>query len=135
MNYAIENGTLVLTCDAKEQQQLRDTYSENPSYFGTHTHENEFCEGLISNSELEWIEPEWTGDLTDAPMLGMTGRDDITDSERAAYSAPVYGWRPTGHDEKGNSYAAILNRWAFMDYQLRSFLTDLMEKGEAKFVS
>jgi len=68
--------------------------------------EAEALESLICNSELEWIQPEEIGALTDAPILGL-------------------------RDEDGKPEAA----WGFMDYQVRSFLTDLRDKGKAVFIS
>lgn len=41
----------------------------HPDHFGTLGHEYEFFEGITANSELEWIDAEWCGDLTDAPIL------------------------------------------------------------------
>jgi hypothetical protein len=67
--------------------------------------EAEALERLIANSELDWIGEGETGDLTTAPMLGI-------------------------RDESGK----VLSRWAFMDYQVRSFLTDLIETGKAVFI-
>ena len=59
----------------------------------------DFFEILICSSELQWIAPEETGDLTAAPMLGI--RDGET----------------------------VVERWAFMDYQVRSVLQDLRDNG------
>jgi hypothetical protein len=69
--------------------------------------ESEALEPIIANSDLEWIRPEENGDLTDAPILGY-------------------------RDENGESTG---ERWAFMDYQVRSFLQDLMDKGVAIFTA
>lgn len=77
------------------------------------THENfhsdqlmyEVFETLISNSELEWIDASETGDLTDAPILGIRGD------------------------------SGILARWAYMDYQIKSPLDDLANNGEVIFIS
>ena len=60
----------------------------------------EFFEPLIANSELEWVSAEQTGDMTDAPMLGVL-------------------------DEEGN----VVERWAFMDYQVVDILDQLAETG------
>lgn len=68
--------------------------------------ESEVLQGMFANSELEWIAPEEIGALTSAPILGL-------------------------RDDKGEPIAA----WAFMDYQVRSFLTDLLENGKAIFIS
>lgn len=68
--------------------------------------EYEALEHLLANSELDWIAPEEIGALTDAPILGL-------------------------RDEQGKP----TNAWAFMDYQVRSFLTDLVTDGRATFIS
>jgi hypothetical protein len=68
--------------------------------------EADALEELIANSELDWISPDEMGDLTSAPMLGL-------------------------RDEEGR----VTARWAFMDYQIRSFVSDLIETGKAIFIS
>lgn len=65
----------------------------------------EAMERLISNCELDWISPNETGDLTDAPILGIRDRDG----------------NPT--DE----------RWGYMDYAIHDPLERLREKGEIRF--
>lgn len=64
-------------------------------------------EKLISNSELDWIRPEECGDLTDAPILGIRDRDDET----------------------------VVERWGYMDYQVKSPLNDLLNRGKARFTA
>ena len=59
-----------------------------------------------SRLALDWIDPVETGDLTSAPMVGTRGDD-------------------------GN----VAERWAFMDYCLRSPLADLRDTGKCVFVS
>ncbi len=98
-----ENGCLILTADAEEREIIRKVVEESGTTIAV---EAEALEHLLSNSELDWITSEETGDLTDAPMLGL-------------------------RDEEGE----VLARWAFMDYQLRSFLQDLIDNGKAVFVS
>ena len=62
-------------------------------------------EHWTANSELEWIDPAQTGDLTSAPMVGILDKAD-----------------------------QVAERWAFMDYQVRSVLEDLRDRGAAVFV-
>ncbi len=69
--------------------------------------ETDVLQELVANSDLDWIRPEECGDLTDAPILGYRDQDG----------------RATGE------------RWAFMDYQVRLFTDDLLEKGVALFVA
>jgi hypothetical protein len=68
--------------------------------------EVEALETLLTNSDLDWIQAEEIGALTSAPILGLRRED-------------------------GDVTAA----WAFMDYQVRSFLEDLVRVGRAVFVS
>lgn len=63
----------------------------------------DFLEQLVCNSELDWIRPEETGDLTDAPLLGI-------------------------REESG-----AIERWGFEPYCLRSPLIDLRDSGEVVF--
>ena len=69
MNYTIseDRTRLTLTVDPAERFELwgmdEEIHQDDTMY--------EFFEHLVCNSELEWITPEWTGDLTDAPMLGI----------------------------------------------------------------
>ena len=108
MKYEItdDRKKLILSIDPEEQAALQLTRTEDPDDWGTTRLESEVMEPIICNSELQWIDPADTGDLTDAPMLGIC-------------------------DEEEN----ILERWAFMDYQVRSFLDDLADHGKATFIS
>ncbi len=106
------NGTGVLIIRANEQERANLKDISNTDRPGREI-EYEALEDLCANSELEWIDPSETGDLTDAPMLGI--RDGDVD-------------QPTCE-------SPVIARWAFMDYQLRSFVDDLIEKGEAIFIS
>jgi hypothetical protein len=76
-------------------------------------------EGLTCNSELEWISDqeahETFGDLTEAPCLGI--RDCVINDE-----------------ERGLDYP-LKERWRFMDYQVRSVLEELRDKGMVVFIS
>jgi len=72
----------------------------------TYRAEADALESLIANSDLDWIQPEEIAALTSAPILGL-------------------------RDEHGNPEAA----WGFMDYQVKSFLEDLRDRGKAVFVS
>jgi len=103
-------GKLVITIDADEQAELR-----------------ELIEPLVCNSELQWINPEDTGDLTDAPMLGILG-------EESTENTGPFGAIQCGFWDGKPRFQPILNRWAFMESALRSPLEDLLEKGEVVFV-
>ena len=97
-------GSLIIQVNPTERENLKELANESGE-FNTQS-EYDSLEWLVCNSELEWIDPSETGDLTDAPMLGL-------------------------RDENGN----VTARWAFMDYQVRSFVTDLIKTGKAVFVS
>ena len=99
------NGCLILRANVEEREAIRAFANSETGEYGCIA-VAEVLESLIDNSELGWIAPEECGDLTDAPILGL-------------------------RDENGK----VTARWAFMDYQVRSFLTDLVETGQAIFVS
>ena len=97
--------------DEIEQSILRRFSQQD---IGTDTSMRDFFESyLLGDNELEWIDPAETGDLTSAPMLGL--RDDGC-------------YRPA---QEGK----VIERWAFMDYQVRSVLEDLRDPGKVVFVS
>lgn len=109
MKYQIspDRSKLTITADDKERAQLeamepRELQSDQQMQF--------YFENMLCNSELAWIRPEETGDLTDAPMLGFYG------------------------DFCSNEADKVKSRWAFMDYQVRSVLEDLRDKSEVIFV-
>ena len=124
---------LTITVDETERQQLRE--------LGETVHQDatmhDFLEPLTCNSELEWINPADTGDLTDAPMLGILGSENTIEGiERLAKGKPgICGSRLCGHWDGKDRHQPILERWAFMDYQVRSVLEDFRDKGEAVFVN
>ena len=99
------SGCLIIRANAIERENLKEL-ANGSGEFDLRA-EGEALEHLLANSELDWISPEETGDLTSAPMLGLRDKD-------------------------GNATDA---RWAFMDYQIRSFVTDLIETGQAVFIS
>jgi len=104
MKYEIskDRKTLTLTVDLLEIDLLKRLGEE----IDTDKAMYDWFESLVCNSELEWINPEDTGDLTSAPMLGIWRDDNMS-----------------------------VERWAFMDYQVRSVLADLRDKGEVVFIS
>jgi hypothetical protein len=131
MKYTITPATLTLEADEAERAELRAAMDERPEHFGTLDHEAEFMESLIANSELEWINPEDTGDLTGAPMLGIYGPE----CQESELPADRIGALECGRDSFRGFYQPILQRWAFMDYAIRSFLADLMNTGKAVFIA
>lgn len=113
MKYTYDETTLTIEADEAERAALREVATDLPDHYGTLGHEVEFMERLICNSELDWIQPGETGDLTDAPLLGIRDADNVLSD---------------------GSYP-IVQRWGYPHYALRSFLTDLMETGRAVFRS
>ena len=95
----------------------------------------EFFEPLIANSELQWLPEGATGDLTSAPMLGILGED--MPAQKINREVPRhYGMIQCGFLEWQSAIPAYSSeRWAFLDYALRSPLEDLRDKGVAIFNS
>jgi len=115
MNYHIdEYKRLVITVDAEERAELQEMKDENDADkpFISDAAMYDFLEPLTCNSDLDWISPDETGDMTSAPMLGI--RDY--------------------QDENCIEESKIISRWAFMDYQVVSVLEVLLHDGEAIFV-
>ena len=104
-----DNGAL-LTVDEAEMAQLLLMRIDEPETWGTTQCESEVIESFLCNSEWDWIDPSETGDLTDAPMIGIRS-----------------------YDEKGDIMGEVIERYAFMSYALRSFLDDLADDGVAFF--
>lgn len=92
-----------------------------------------FFERLTGNSEIEWVSAGTTGDLTSAPMLGIYGEETAGHMTRQTHDA--LAWRVTGHDGTHTRQQPLMERWAFLDYAIRSPLEDLRDKGQAVFIS
>ena len=101
---------LTLIADDESRQELKEYQEENPDFFGTIEHECNALEHLICNSELNWLSEidgyNFFGDLTDAPRLCILNENDEPNE-----------------------------RWGYMNYQIKSFLQDLIICGYAVFVS
>jgi hypothetical protein len=100
--------SLTVTLDPDEQQELNEAIEgmEHPRL-------EEVLESLVCNSELDWIDPTETGDLTDAPMIGIRDYDDTG-----------------GPTDLGS----VLERWAFMNYQVEDPVAVLAETGRLVFI-
>ncbi len=131
LRYRIEDTRLIITADAEDQAELQRMRDEE-EFFQSDAAMHHVFDHLIANSELTWINPKDTGDLTDAPILGVLGEEGI---KQHTVFLDNYGLVETGTDRFWTMVQPILKRWAFMDYQLRSPLEDLADKGEAVFVS
>lgn len=130
MKYTIspDRQTLTLTADAGERANLRD--------LGESIHQDatlhDMLEHITCNSDLEWVYPDETGDLTDAPMLGILGEEGVKD---ITVFLPNHGLRETARDGRNTYARPILERWGFMSYAVRSLLQDLRDTGEARLVA
>lgn len=132
MKYQISEdySEIAISVDEKERLVLQEILDQNPLDFVTDENMSSFLEPLFANSELEWIDPSWSGDLTSAPMIGILGKEE---------SHELSDWLGLGllfegqWDDK-KWFRPILFRWAYMNYEIRSPLHDLLEKGSVKFV-
>jgi hypothetical protein len=131
LKYRITDTRLIITADAEDQAELQRMRDGGECFQSDQTMYDAF-DHLIANSELTWINPKDTGDLTDAPILGVLGEEGI---KQHTVFLENYGLVETGSDGFWTMVQPILKRWAFMDYQLRSPLEDLVEKGKAVFIS
>lgn len=121
------NGCLILRADSEERAMIKQLISEQGE---TTNAEYDALEHLLANSELDWIRPEEIGALTDAPILGFREPEQ----ELTADIDPDYVY-VVGHWDGKTWYEPVRAAWGFMDYQVRSFLTDLVETGQAVFIS
>lgn len=126
LTHEIKNDTLFIIADEDAQNALKEMMEE-PDFQSDATLYDAF-EQLIANSELMWVHPEDTGDLTNAPLLGILG-------EMSEDKTGPYGFVDAGQDDKTSYYHPIVNRWGFEPYQLRSPLEDLANTGKAVFLS
>lgn len=101
------NLRLVLLPEAREDA-LELHRREVSRDMSTSEAEAEVLESLIGNG-FHYVEARDVGALTDAPMIA----DEIDEDLKPIVGSSVY---------------------AFMDYQVRSIVGDLVEKGEAFFV-
>ena len=123
MDHKIDGNRLVITIDEDEQAELWELEDIQSDMAMT-----EFLEPLVANSELQWVSAEDTGDLTDAPMLGICG-------EESTENKGPHGAVHCGHWDGKNRYHPIVNRWAYMDYQIKSPLQDLRDNRQAVFAN
>lgn len=120
MNFNIspDRTLLTLTVSDAERAELREVRNLDSDHAM-----HDFFERMVANSELEWVDPEWTGDLTSAPMIGIFGEDTTKP-----------GGRPNGSWGGKEHYNHVLERWAFMQYQVVSLLRTLLQDGVAVLV-
>jgi len=129
----LPDGRLRLFADEETRAALKEVQLENGLIHNGHLSfsvddETEFMEHLIANSELCWLyESDLPGDMTSAPALGLLGEEcDELDLPTARF-----GELGVARIEHGVRCCPIIARWRHMNYALRSFLEELMEKGES----
>lgn len=93
-------------------------------------------ESMLSNSELQWVTGQTSGDLTDAPMLGILGYE-VPDTANIfdEIKSNSFGMVQCGQNGLRKYFQPILERWAYMNYAVRSPLEDLRDTGKAIFTS
>lgn len=126
MRFEHNENRLLLTIDDEEQAELQAMFDEDPDYFTTDEAMWDFFEPLTCNSALTWLRPDDCGDITDAPMLGFVDYENIQNHNVGGLGAIDLGCR---------EYAPILARWAYMDYQIKSPLEDLLATKQALFTA
>lgn len=125
-----DRRTLTIFTQGSERRELKrlgDEIQQDATMFA-------FLEPLVCNSELEWIPEGVTGDLTSAPMLGILGDEMPIETIREQVKSR-FGTIPCGFDGHFHLYQPILERWAYLAYQLRSPLVDLRDTGNAVFTN
>jgi hypothetical protein len=133
MNFEYNDDTLTITVDADEQAELRQNRQDDPDLFASDRALHDHFEDLVCNSELQWVDPADTGDLTDAPMLGILG--EAEPGGNGEYGKVLAGSWEDSAGVMQTWFHPIEKRWAFMSYQVRSALDDLADEGKVVFVS
>lgn len=121
---------MVITAPPFTQDILR-LRSQEDEYFDSDRALHDLLEGLICNSELQWIDPSDTGDLTDCPILGILGQD----CREADLPAGRFVQVVCGGDKQGLWVQPVLARWGWMRYAVQSLQRALLEEGKAVLVS
>jgi hypothetical protein len=121
---------LTLLIDDEERDLLVERKEED-EFFGSTNSEIEALEGLIANSELDWVCPEQTGDLTDAPLLGICGSEEYLFED---LPKDRVGEINTSRVNGVTWWTPILFRWGYEPYQVRSFLDDLINNKKTVFI-
>lgn len=108
-----ENLKLILISEAREELiELRDRMDDPKDTLTVADAEADVLESLIANG-WQYIEPGDVGALTSAPMISEDVGFDEDDEPLIQAGGHVY---------------------AYMDYQVRSFVEDLIDDGYATFI-
>jgi len=127
MQYTIEDDQLVMMATTEEREELRRLHDESPVAFDSDDFMYDLLEPLVTNDSFQWIHPGVTGDLTEAPMLGLLGDDE----PGPAGVEWGHGLNQAGYWDGIALYQPVLYRWAFMDYMVTTPQRELMEHGRA----
>lgn len=122
---------MIITAPEETREVLRQRLADDEDTFDTDQAMHEILEGLECNSELMWINPCDTGDITDAPILGIMGQE----CRKKELPQPRFGQMVCGHDPQGDWYQPILARWGWMSYAVKSLQRELLEEGKAVLLS
>ena len=127
---------LTFTIDESEQALIRELIEENaedPDYIRRDNTMYDWFEGIMCNSELSWTSSDLTGDLTYAPMICIFG-DTMALPKGLKKWDLLQGTRLSGCWDDTIWVDPILERWAYMNYAVRSPMEDLLEYGKTTFV-
>jgi hypothetical protein len=100
LSYETTPGKLTITADDATREWMAECLSSSDI-----TDITDLLEDLVCNSELNFVDASDTGDLTNAPMLGILNED-------------------------GN----VIDRWAYMDYQISCPIEVLIDEGSVVFI-
>lgn len=131
-DFRYNDDALIIYCTREKQMELLAFRTAEPDVFCTDRALSDELEEITCNSELDWIDPMDTGDLTDAPLLGVLGEGPPVVLEKIP---PHLGEVCVDWTEEGELFLPIERRWGYAPYQIRSPLDDLADKGRAIFES
>lgn len=124
-------GDLQIDVTPEEQAILRTNREENPDEWSSDRVMYEELEGLVTNDEYDWVQPEWIDGLTDAPLLGTFGETRPVTDEDGCYQC---AGRWDDADGVLTTYMnPVLRAWKYEPYALRSPLDDLADEGRCIF--
>lgn len=122
-----EGGNLVLLADEATRQVLKLDRAKHLD-FESDDYMIDLLEGLTCNSDYDWIRAEEIGALTDAPILGIRGKErKATERDNTDYMQVAGQWGGAVWVEDAEK------AWGFMSYQVRSVQDDLADYGRAIF--
>lgn len=123
----LENGNLKLTISSEDQMELDGMKRDLGIEFESDQTMWDWFEKFIANSEYIWIDPHESGDLTDAPILGILGTTHPLDAD-TVYPYPTVN---AGFWDGKHQVTPIAVRWAWMHYEVESLLEHLRRNGKA----